>query len=475
MWNLADDLCVMSRIFVDAWLIEGQSHGMSSAIVLNPRFGQTVASPLRRYAQALLMVAGSTSVGLLVAPQWGNGPVDLLYLPAVLGAAILCGIGPALVAALGGTMAYNFFFTAPHYTFLIHSPADVVTVCILFIVAVVTSRLAASMREQAELADAHASRNALIAGLARRLLSCGSELDIARVTVDELSRLFVCNAILVTGRDDPQILASEPRLERIGPSDLAAAVATLGSATPGGRGLRQAHLADWQFHPIASEHATFAAIGLARSDGLLPVPEAQLALVANLLDQVALALDRARLETEAREFAASRERDKIRAALLASIGQDIKPRLTTIMGAARTLRRGGSGEKGVVSAIASEASKLDLYVDNLLDLSPTSDQKPVEAGNVTIDLFRRSVRRDGGEIHLTPKEYAVLAELAKQHGRVLSHSHLLRTAWGPAQQHQIEYLRVAVSSLRQKLERNPARPELIINEPAVGYRLASTS
>jgi two-component system sensor histidine kinase KdpD len=81
------------------------------------------------------------------------------------------------------------------------------------------------------------------------------------------------------------------------------------------------------------------------------------------------------------------------------------------------------------------------------------------------------VFRDGQEVHLTPKEFAVLAELAKHSGRVLTHAHLLRTAWGPAQESQIDYLRVAVRALRQKLERNPSEPRLIINEPAVGYRL----
>ena len=122
-------------------------------------------------------------------------------------------------------------------------------------------------------------------------------------------------------------------------------------------------------------------------------------------------------------------------------------------------------------AVAAEAVKLDLYVDNLLNLSPTPDQKPVEIGPVTIDLFQCSVLRDGPEVRLTREEYAVLAELAKHPGRVLSHSHLLRTLWGPAHERQIEYLRVAVRALRQKLERDPARPEIIINEPAVGYRL----
>jgi two-component system sensor histidine kinase KdpD len=56
---------------------------------------------------------------------------------------------------------------------------------------------------------------------------------------------------------------------------------------------------------------------------------------------------------------------------------------------------------------------------------------------------------------------------------VLSHAHLLRSAWGPAQESQTEYLRVAIRALRQKLERDPANPEIIRNEPAVGYRLVA--
>jgi len=69
------------------------------------------------------------------------------------------------------------------------------------------------------------------------------------------------------------------------------------------------------------------------------------------------------------------------------------------------------------------------------------------------------------------KGLEVVAELAKHPGRVLSHEHLLRAVWGPAQQNQTEYLRVAIRALRQKLERDPAQPEMIVNEPAVGYRL----
>lgn len=432
---------------------------------------RTFIPHLRGYAEALLMVAAATVAGLLIAPRWGNTPIVLLYLPPVLGASILCGRRPALAAAVASALTYNFLFTAPYRTFLIHSPADIVTVAILFLVALVTSHLAGSMRQQARLASAHAARNATIAGLARRLLSSASEQDIANVAVSELARLFGCNAVLVIGRESPQLLASAPAGRTLTPSDLAAAAITLETGDPAGRGIRRVNLADWQFHAVASDQAVTAAVGLARDDGMRPVDEDQLALLSNLLDQIALALERARLELEARDFAALRERDRIRSALLASIGEDVKPRLNTIMNAGRALRRGGSSDRVLASTVASEASKLDRYIDNLLDLSPGSDQKPIEVGSVAIDLYQRSVRREGTEVHLTPKEYAVLAELAKHAGRVLTHAHLLRTVWGPAQAGQIDYLRVAVRSLRQKLERNPAKPQLIINEPAVGYRL----
>src|SRR3546814_7421215 len=109
------------------------------------------------------------------------------------------------------TLAYNFYFTEPYRTFLIHSPADVVTVVVLFLVAAVVSRLAASLRQQGRRADAYAARNATIAGFARRLLSCASEADIADVTVAELARLFSVHAVLLMSRDARHIAAAADR------------------------------------------------------------------------------------------------------------------------------------------------------------------------------------------------------------------------------------------------------------------------
>jgi two-component system sensor histidine kinase KdpD len=428
---------------------------------------------VQAYAGAAAMISVSTLVGLWIAPRWGTAPVDMIYLPAVLAAAALWGLGPAAFAGIGAALAYNFCFTEPIHTFRIDRVTDIVTVVVLLIVALVTSQLAAGIRFQARLAVAHAERNATIAGFAGRLLSSGSEIEIAEAACGELARLFECNAVLVGGLPQPQVLAAEPAGNQLTPSDIAAAAITLESGEPAGRATRRLQPAEWVFHPVRSGGQVLAAAGLARDDGVPPVDEEHQLLLGSLLDQLALALERARLETQTRDFESTRARDRLRADLLSSIGQDLRPRFASIDRAVRDLRRKGNGDQELLSTIGSEAMRLDRYIANLVELGPEGDQPPVEAGAVRIDLFNRTVTRDGQAVHLTPKEYAVLAELAKHRGRLLSHAYLLRTVWGPAQERQIEYLRVAIRALRQKLEVVPAEPALIVNEPGAGYRLVA--
>ncbi|KYG06709.1 two-component system response regulator [Sorangium cellulosum] len=91
--------------------------------------------------------------------------------------------------------------------------------------------------------------------------------------------------------------------------------------------------------------------------------------------------------------------------------------------------------------------------------------------DIEVDLARRVVLRAGEEIHLTPIEYKLLTTLIRHAGKVLTHRQLLGEVWGPAYAGQTHYLRVYMAQLRHKLERDPARPQILITEPGVGYRL----
>jgi two-component system KDP operon response regulator KdpE len=96
----------------------------------------------------------------------------------------------------------------------------------------------------------------------------------------------------------------------------------------------------------------------------------------------------------------------------------------------------------------------------------------VEVGeNIRVDLVRRLVVVRGEEVHLTPIEYKLLALLVKHAGLVLTHRQLLEQVWGPGHTHQMQYLRVYMTQLRHKLEKEPAHPKYLVTEPGIGYRL----
>ena len=102
---------------------------------------------------------------------------------------------------------------------------------------------------------------------------------------------------------------------------------------------------------------------------------------------------------------------------------------------------------------------------------PAARKGPVVAGDVTIDMDRRLVTRSGQVVRLTPKEYDVLAHLARHAGKLIGHTDLLTAVWGAAHSTDTQYLRVVIGQLRHKLEGDPAQPTLILTEAGVGYRL----
>ena len=117
--------------------------------------------------------------------------------------------------------------------------------------------------------------------------------------------------------------------------------------------------------------------------------------------------------------------------------------------------RGGSGESS--AQVSNEADPLFRF------------------GEVEVDRQARLVRRSGNEVHLTPIEYRLLTVLIANAGRVMTHRQLLKEVWGPAHAEQSHYLRIYMGHLRQKLERDPAQPEHLLTETAVGYRLLRDS
>jgi two-component system KDP operon response regulator KdpE len=98
----------------------------------------------------------------------------------------------------------------------------------------------------------------------------------------------------------------------------------------------------------------------------------------------------------------------------------------------------------------------------------------LRAGNLELDLKQRKARQNGKQIHLSPREFDLLAVLMSNAGVALTHTRLARSAWGDTTPHNREYLRTYIQSLRQKLENDPAHPQYILTQPWVGYRFSSS-
>jgi two-component system KDP operon response regulator KdpE len=104
-------------------------------------------------------------------------------------------------------------------------------------------------------------------------------------------------------------------------------------------------------------------------------------------------------------------------------------------------------------------------------IAQTANEPVFASGNLKVDLARRLVTVSGREVQLTPTEYELLRVLVTHAGKVLTHRHLLREVWGAEYGEEFHMLHVNISNLRRKIEPDPARPQFIITEPGVGYRL----
>jgi two-component system, OmpR family, KDP operon response regulator KdpE len=106
----------------------------------------------------------------------------------------------------------------------------------------------------------------------------------------------------------------------------------------------------------------------------------------------------------------------------------------------------------------------------LISVAPEAPQTMLEAGDFRVDFETRQVAVSGREVHLTPKEFELLAYFLNHSGKVLTHRTLLAALWGGNYVEQNEYLRVFVGNLRKKLEKDPSNPRYILTEPWIGYR-----
>lgn len=322
----------------------------------------------RNYAAIALMVVGTTLLAVLVQPLIGTGAIDLLYLVPVIIAASLYGLWPGLVASLAAALAFNFFFLAPTWTFTIADPQSVLTMLILTGVATFSSNLAGRLRTRARLGVRSAQESAALAAFSQTLARASDRRATADAVCEEVSRLLEVNCVLLARqRGSLRPIAARPQDVTLGPLDQAAADWAWNRGELAGSGSATLPAADWQFHPLKTSLGVLAVLGVARDDGRDPVPADRAVLLSTLVGQAALAHERLHLEDEMRNISVLKERDRLRAALLSSIGHDLRTPLTGVTAAIEAVGVEHPDAASLPLARA-ELAKLRRFLDNLVDM-----------------------------------------------------------------------------------------------------------
>ncbi|WP_298167797.1 sensor histidine kinase KdpD [Novosphingobium sp.] len=323
----------------------------------------------RHYAIALALTGVVTALGSYITSLGSITNVALLYLLPVMAAATRFGLRPALATAVASSLAYNFFFIPPLYTFTISDPQNLITVLVLLGVAVVASQIASQTRDQAELSRASALQNSTLAGFARQLTGVSQRTELGMLLCGETARVFDAHTVLLRpAGGELAVEASLPGNVQIAPIEMAAAQWAFAQGRPAGNGSDTLTASEWSFHPIASGERVHAVIGLARRDAGRPVRPDQLPLLLSLLDQAGQTLERIALEEQMTDVAQMRERDRLRAALLSSVGHDLRTPLTAVVGLLAEIEPASAVQREQITQARGEAERVNRFVANLLDM-----------------------------------------------------------------------------------------------------------
>jgi two-component system sensor histidine kinase KdpD len=254
------------------------------------------SATLSSYAYAALSVG--LTVVLALALNWLTGVrfLSILFLFPVIVAAARLGTKPALFAALLSAVAFNFFFLAVRGL----DPTAVqslIMATVLVIVALYTGMTTAKLRGRVALSERSAQEHARIAAFALELTRVSDWAGTAQLICDEVSDIFDLRCVLVREiAGELEIAAAVPSDATLEPLDWAALRWAWSHAEAADGAAPELSAANWRFHPLKTALGTLGIIGLAREDGRDPVPSDRKVLLATLIAQAALSLERLRLE-----------------------------------------------------------------------------------------------------------------------------------------------------------------------------------
>ncbi|HZR89513.1 MAG TPA: sensor histidine kinase KdpD [Bradyrhizobium sp.] len=330
---------------------------------------------LRPYLMGLLIIAIGLGAAELMQPWFGIENVDLVLLTAIVVVAVRYGLGPSTFAAVAASLAYNFFFLPPIYTFTIADPTNIAAFFLFMVIAILVSNVAARVRTQADTAIGRIRMTEQLYAFSRKLAGTATLDDVLWASAYQTALMLKVRVVLLLPEDGVlTVKAGYPPEDQLDQADLAAANWAWSNDRPAGRGSDTLPGAKRLFLPMRTGRGSIGVIGIDNDrTGPLLTPD-QRRLLDALVDQGALAIERVLLVEDMDRVKRTIESERLRSALLTSISHDLKTPLASVLGAASTMRDLETGltdqqKRDLLATVIDESERLNRFIANLLDMT----------------------------------------------------------------------------------------------------------
>lgn len=332
--------------------------------------------PLSTYARAVIPIASAASLAALVRERVDLADVAMLFLAAIATTATFLGRRASLFASLVAVVVFDFFFVRPLYTLAVGDLRHVFTFVVMLCAGILISTLMERVREGERAARDREKRTAALFALTRALAAARDEESIAAVAGTQIRDVLDSDAVLLvadaSASDGVRVtFASGAALDD---SERTVARWALVHGRPAGRGLETLHGARVLAMPLTAQGKTVGVVAVRPTPPTRFEDPGQRHLLEAFVAQIAIAIERAQLASEAREAALRAETEELRSSLLSSVSHDLRTPIGSVLGAATTLLDADATlsreqRRELTATIRDEASRLGRLVGNLLDMS----------------------------------------------------------------------------------------------------------
>ncbi len=384
---------------IDIYAIRGDSDAGSvgdagrSTIAGRGRVANRRSGPWE-YLLASVVAGGCTVLGLLLFKRLDLANIAMLYLAGVVVAAVWLGRGPAVLAAVLGVAAFDYFFVPPRLTFAVSDAQYVLTFAVMMGVGLLIATLTNRLRTLADAARERERRTSLLYAMSRELAAARDRREVATVAVRHVHDSFGCDAaLLIPGRADRpaavEVVASAGSPDWIDERERGVARWTFDHGRSAGQSTLTLPGSAGRYEPLSASQGKIGVLAVRPRDPDAFAPTPQQLLLDTFVNQISLALERVALIEGQQAARIDAESERLRSALLSSVSHDLRTPLATIAGAATALQSGRSLDErtkaDLTDSIVREADRLNDLIANLMFATR------LEAGGVELNREWASV------------------------------------------------------------------------------------